>query len=274
MTKLASWANEAYRLAERAGAAIMQIYRQEEPMVVQYKADHSPLTKADTVSHDILFEGLQALHLEGGPVPVLSEEGRAIPFVERQKWKQYWCVDPVDGTKDFLARTDEFTVNVALVIDNQPRIGIIYVPARETGYIAWHGGGAYRCDADGRTPIQTQRVCPKPLRLVVSRYQGLEGLQPWLSALGETTLAHRGSALKFCLLAEGEADLFLRLSPSSEWDNAAGQCILEEAGGTVFSWDGEPLPYNRSGTLEQKRFVAAGDPHFKWPNRLSGQGTK
>lgn len=266
MTQLANWTDYAYKLAVDAGKAIMALYEQEKPIDAQYKADNSPITAADRIAHDIIYAGLSHFPLEEQtPVPVLSEEGKLIPFLERQRWQSYWCVDPLDGTKDFLARNGEFTVNIALLMHNEPILGVIYVPAQKCGYLAWRGGGAYQCDyAGNRERIVTQAPPANPLRLIVSRYHGLEFLQPWLVGLGETTLIHQGSALKFCALAKGEADVFLRLSPSSEWDNAAGQCILQEAGGAVFSWDRQSLPYNRSGTLEQQRFIAVGDASFPW----------
>lgn len=266
MTQLADWTDYAYTLAVDAGNAIMEFYEKGQPVSAQYKEDNSPVTIADHVSHHIIYEGLSGFPLEDQTAaPVLSEEGKLTPFLERQRWQSYWCVDPLDGTKDFLARNGEFTVNIALMMHHEPILGVIYVPAQKCGYLAWRGGGAYRCDEYGnRERIVTQVPPATPLRLVVSHYHGLESLQPWLVGLGEITLLHQGSALKFCALAQGTADVFLRLSPSSEWDNAAGQCILQEAGGAVFTWDRQPLPYNRSGTVEQQRFIAVGDAAFPW----------
>lgn len=264
--QLADWTTYAYTLAIEAGNAIMDFYEQSQPVLPQYKADNSPVTIADHMSHRIIHEGLVNFPLEDGiAAPVLSEEGKQIPFLERQQWQRYWCVDPLDGTKDFLAHNGEFTVNIALLMYNEPILGVIYAPAQQCGYLAWRGGGTYRCDQKGnRTRVVTQVPPADPLRLIVSRYHGLESLQPWLAGLGEIKLIHQGSSLKFCALAQGEADIFLRLSPSCEWDNAAGQCILQEAGGAVFTWDRQPLPYNRSGTLEQQRFIAVGDASFPW----------
>lgn len=267
MNQLADWTEYAYTLAVQAGKAIMKFYDKDQPVTAQYKADNSPVTIADHISHQIIMEGLSQYELDNqSPAPVLSEEGKFIPFLERQLWDRYWCVDPLDGTKDFLAHNGEFTVNIALLMHHEPILGVIYVPAQQCGYLAWRGGGAYRCDNQGnRQRIVTQVPPADPLRLIVSRYHGLESLQPWLAGLGETTLIHQGSSLKFCELARGNADVFLRLSPSSEWDNAAGQCILQEAGGAVFSWDRQQsLPYNRSGTLEQQKFIAVGDLSYPW----------
>lgn len=261
MQDLEKLAKAAQKIAIEAGRTLMTFYQQGEPLIPEYKPDASPLTVADQASHEILNEGLEKISKQ---IPILSEEGRQIPFMVRQQWQEYWCVDPLDGTKDFLKHNDEFTVNIALIREHKPVIGVIYVPAQETAYLAWENGGAYQSIQGGALErIATQRLS-KPLRVAVSRYHGLETLQPWLSSLGETTLIHQGSALKFCTVAKGEADIFLRLSPSSEWDNAAGQCLIEEAGGAVHSFDGQTLAYNCSGTLEQRPFIAIADKTFNW----------
>jgi 3'(2'), 5'-bisphosphate nucleotidase len=264
--QLEQWTQNAFDVAMTAGEKILAFYQQNTDLQTEYKADESPLTIADKAAHDIIFQGLSELVLESKTAPVLSEEGTQIPFVERQAWDRYWCVDPLDGTKDFLERNDEFTVNIALIVNHQPVIGVIYVPAQRCGYMAWRGGGAYRCKNGQTERIFTQTPTQKPLRVLVSRHHGLNHLEPWLARFGETTLIPQGSALKFCSLAAGEADIMLRTGPTSEWDNAAGQCVLEEAGGMVFTPEGDPLTYNRSGTLLQGKFIAVGDKSFNWSN--------
>ena len=270
MTDLATWTTYAYQLAKTAGEKILEHYQSAMPVTADYKADHSPITIADQAAHDIIASGLAGFELDSqGAAPLLSEEGRQIPFLERQKWSRYWCVDPLDGTKEFLERNGEFTVNIGLVINHQPVLGVVYVPALHLGYLAWRGGGAYACDQDGqRSRVLTQTPPSEPLRVLVSRHHGLDYLQPWIARLGPTNLISQGSALKFCTIASGQADLFLRLSPTSEWDNAAGQCILEEAGGAVISLDGQPLTYNRAGILEQNHFMAVGDKTKAWEKYL------
>lgn len=272
-TNLSEWAEHAYRLAREAGDKIMTYYTQTEALETEYKVDNSPLTIADRAAHEIIYQGLVNFALDGqGPAPVLSEEGKQLPFAQRQTWERYWCVDPLDGTKEFLKKNDEFTVNIALIVRHQPVIGILYVPAQRCGYLAWRGGGAFRCESSGeRERIVTQCPAAKPLRVLVSRHYGPNTLRPWLPILGEIDIAYRGSALKFCALASGQADLFLRLSPTSEWDNAAGQCLLEEAGGGVFNLDGTPLSYNHSGSLEQGKFIAVGDKSFNWSKHLRSE---
>jgi 3'(2'), 5'-bisphosphate nucleotidase len=272
MTDIAEWTDYAYRLAWHAGEKILEYYSQAQSIVPNYKADLSPITIADQAAHEIIVSGLTAYVLDqDGPAPILSEEGKEIPFLERQQWSRYWCVDPLDGTKEFLAHNDEFTVNIALIVNHQPVLGVVYVPAQQAGYLAWRGGGAYYCDQQGqRTRILSQASPLQPLRVLVSRHHGLDYVQPWLAHLGETTLIAQGSALKFCTLASGQADILLRLSPTSEWDNAAGHAILEEAGGAVFSLDGQPLIYNRAGILEQRNFVAVGARSYPWEKYFSG----
>lgn len=270
MTQLAKWAEHAFALAMQAGEQILIHYHSEAPLVPDYKTDHSPITIADRAAHDMIVAGLVDYVLdEEGAAPLLSEEGRQIPFLERQHWSRYWCIDPLDGTKEFIARNDEFTVNIALIVNHEPVIGIVYVPAQRLGYLAWRGGGAY-CQAQGqRTRLLTQSPPSKPLRVLVSRHHGITEMQPWLARLGPLDCITQGSALKFCTIAGGHADLLLRLSPTSEWDNAAGHCILEEAGGAVFSLEGQPLTYNRAGILEQSRFIAVGDKNYPWKQVLA-----
>jgi len=270
MTDLAMWTTYAYQLAKEAGEKILAYYQNDIRLVPDFKMDLSPITLADKDAHDIIAKGLADFALDThGPAPLLSEEGKEIPFLERQQWSRYWCVDPLDGTKEFLVRNGEFTVNIALIVNHHPILGIVYVPTERLGYLAWQGGGAYLCDPQGqRTRLITQTPPNEPLRVLVSRHHGLDYLQPWLARLGPTTIISQGSALKFCTIASGGADLFLRLSPTSEWDNAAGQCILEEAGGAVISLDGDPLTYNRSGVLEQNHFMAVGDRTKAWEKYL------
>lgn len=263
--QLADWANYAYQTAVQAGEKIMHYYPQVKSLETEFKADASPLTIADKASHDIIYQALKDYSLDAqGPAPLLSEEGEHPPYLDRQQWQRYWCIDPLDGTKEFLKGIDEFTVNIALIMDHEPVVGVIYVPAQQMGYLAWRGGGAYRCNANGeRQRIVTQSPVLQPLRVLTSRHHGLENLS-LLKNLGETRIMQQGSALKFGTVAEGGADLFLRLSQASEWDNAAGQCLLEEAGGAIFGFNLQPLRYNLSDNLKQGSFVAVGDKLHNW----------
>ncbi len=263
-TPLTRWAEHAYQLAVQAGSEIMHYYAQTT-VETEYKQDNSPLTAADKAAHELIYQGLKEFILdEQGAAPVLSEEGKHIPFIERQHWQRYWCVDPLDGTREFLAHNDEFVVNIALIANHQPIIGIIYVPAKRIGYLAWRGGGAYQCIEETRERIVSKHPVSTPVRVVVSRHCDPLKLQPWLVKLGQTQVEHQGSAWKFGRLAAGEADLIMRLSPTNEWDNAAGHCIVEEAGGAIICLNGEPLEYNRSGSTEQGHFIAVADKSIDW----------
>ncbi|MBI2790672.1 MAG: 3'(2'),5'-bisphosphate nucleotidase CysQ [Gammaproteobacteria bacterium] len=268
-TSLANWADFAYSLAVKAGESILHYYAHTDLLNTEYKADNSPLTQADKASHDIIYDGLSQFDLDiHGPAPVLSEEGQTIDFAVRKTWQRYWCVDPLDGTREFLAHNDEFAVNIALIENHQPIIGIIYIPTQKLGFLAWRGGGAYRCEANGmRHLMQTKRPPHQPFRVMVSRHCNVMRLRT-LFSLGETQVVHQGSASKFGYLADGEADMMLRLTPTSEWDNAAGQCLVEEAGGAVYAINGQPLTYNQSDSLEQGRFIAVGDQSIQWSNLL------
>lgn len=260
---LTQWAYDAYAIAKKAGETLLQYYK--KPVPIDYKAGGSPVTEADRVSHRILLTALGKYPLgKRGAVPVLSEEGLQVPFVERQKWEYYWCVDPLDGTREFLGQRDEFAVNVALIWHQRPVIGVVYAPAIGVGYMAWQKGGAYRCVEGEWQQIYSQAKPAHPVRVIVSRRYSYESTLSWLARLGETRLCYQGSALKFCTLACGEADLCLRLSPTSEWDNAAGHCVLEEAGGALFTTENQPLLYNRSGSLEQRNFIAVGGHDPLW----------
>ncbi len=234
-------------LAREAGRAILAMYQDLNPQV-EYKPDHSPVTQADRISHQILQTGLARLAPDW---PVLSEESVAVPFDERKSWRHFWMIDPLDGTREFLHRTGEFTVNVALIEDDRPVLGVIYAPVIGKLYFAARGTGCYRMDGSVTTPIG---VAPSPagnLRVVVSRRHGLGQETPFQS----TEVRPMGSSLKFCLIAEGAADVYPRHGPTWEWDTAAAQCILEEAGGTVTDLEGNSIRYNKPDLLNSA-FVA------------------
>ncbi len=250
-------------LAKRAGEAILAVYRRD--FQVEYKDDRSPLTKADLAAHQILLEGLSAL---SPSLPVLSEESaQLIPKVRRRGWTRYWLVDPLDGTREFVKRNDEFTVNIALVDDGVAVFGIVYAPALDELAWAADGHGAFLDTASGREPLRTRRS-PTPPVLTISRSHSDAATQAVLAAVGEHEALSVGSALKFIRLAQGAADLYPRLGPTSEWDTAAGQCLLEVAGGALLAPDGRPFRYNQRDTLLNGRFLAFGDPQADWPQRL------
>lgn len=250
----------AVGLAREAGRAILQVYAQA--FTVGNKEDRSPLTEADLRSHAILAAGLRRLTPE---VPVLSEEAEAVPYAERARWDWLWVVDPLDGTREFIQRNGEFTVNVALIHAHRPVLGVVHAPVLATDYYACEGYGAFKVGSDGMAhPIHVARPARRPLRVVGSRSHRGDSLESFLARAGEHELVAIGSALKFCLVAEGAADVYPRLGPTSEWDTAAGQCVLEQAGGQVDDLAGQPLGYNARPGLLNPHFIAFGDADVDW----------
>lgn len=251
-------------IARDAGRAIMQVYAQG--IEVRHKQDESPLTQADIAAHHVIESGLAALVPE---LPVLSEESAVIPFETRRRWREYWLVDPLDGTREFIKRNGEFTVNIALIRDHRPMLGVVYAPALDLMFFATHGGGAFR-QLGNAEPVQV-RVRPyDPARLTVagSRSHADETLSRFLQRLGPHILVSMGSSLKICLVAEGKADVYPRLGPTSEWDTAAAQCILEEAGGKLIGLDGAPFRYNLKESLLNPHFLAVGSSEHDWGRYL------
>lgn len=242
-------------MARNAGDAILRVYCEVDP-AVEYKRDNSPLTQADMASHHLIVEGLAHLTPEW---PVLSEESKEIPYEDRSHWHNFWLVDPLDGTKEFLRRNGEFTVNIALMQGNAPVLGVVYAPAMNVMYYAAQGAGAWKSDgkASSPVPIRTAQSANGHLRVVVSRSHGSgeENLDRFTGGAQRCEFVPMGSSLKFCLVAEGVADLYPRTGPTMEWDTAAAQCIVEQAGGRVTDIDGNPMQYNKP-VLLNPGFVA------------------
>jgi len=253
-------ARAASVIAQRAAEAILEIY--ESDFAVEQKDDRSPLTAADLAAHRLIVAALQELTPE---LPVLSEESAAIAWSERSRWSRYWLVDPLDGTREFVKRNGEFTVNIALIDAHRPILGIVQKPVGGELACAWDGGGAWFGDAAGATlrRIGTRRRA-SPLIVAGSRSHASEHENSLLARLGANTKMPLGSSLKFLRIAAAEADLYLRLGPTSEWDTAAGQCVLEQAGGAVLDFNGKPLTYNARETLLNPDFFAVGDREADW----------
>ena len=246
-------------LAREAGVSVMTIYETGN-VDVQIKADASPLTQADLASHRLIVEGLSRLTPSW---PILSEESTKIPFEQRSAWQRYWLVDPLDGTKEFINRTGEFTVNIALIENGFPILGVVYAPVIERMYFALADFGAFR-EMDGN--VSQINVCDYKhgaVRVVASRSHRGEKLDTFLARIGEYEAISMGSSLKLCLVAEGRADLYPRLGPTMEWDTAAAQCIVEVAGGAVEDINGTRLRYNKPDLLNPE-FVVSGNPPFPW----------
>jgi 3'(2'), 5'-bisphosphate nucleotidase len=231
-------------IAKEAGEAILEIYGTE--FSVEKKADRSPLTEADTRSHQIISRALKAHYPE---IPILSEEGKEIDYARRRKWSRFWLVDPLDGTKEFIKRNGEFTVNIALVEGHAPIWGMIYIPVRAVAYVANVNQGAWKIKDGKRQSLTVKRPLEGTVRVIKSRSHPSPQLEALLDLLPDHEVITRGSALKFCAVAAGEADFYPRFGPTWEWDTAAGQAIVTAAGGVVLDLKGKPLVYNKANLI-------------------------
>lgn len=241
-------------VARQAAAAILAVYDGE--FAVQHKDDRSPLTAADLAAHRCIVSRLAELT---PAIPVLSEESKDHDIADRRQWTRFWLVDPLDGTREFIKRNGEFTVNIALIEDGVAVFGVIQQPV--TGAL-WHGvpgHGAFRRDGGADVAIHARIPAASPLRIAASRSHRDARTQALLDALPGSEVLGCGSSLKFCRIAEGAMDLYPRFGPTSEWDTAAGQAILEAAGGAVLDPQGRPFRYNQRDTLLNGDFIALGD---------------
>ena len=262
-----NWLEPVLRLAAEASERILEIYA--TAFDVATKDDASPLTAADLAAHQVIVAGLQQLTPD---IPVLSEEAASVPFAERSQWQYYWLVDPLDGTKEFVQRNGQFTVNIALIENHEPVLGVVQAPVTGLCYFAARGHGAFRQEpGQAPQPIAVRSLTPdRPVRVVGSRSHGGPGLQAFVARLGAHELVTLGSSLKFCQVAEGAADVYPRLGPTAEWDTAAAQAIVETAGGRVVSAEtGEPLRYNTRDTLLNPHFIVYGDGNGDWLSYIS-----
>ncbi len=257
---------EVSEIAEQAGVKILEVYDSE--FAVEHKDDKSPLTEADRQSHLAIQAGL-----EKTPFPILSEEGKAIEFEERKDWATLWIVDPLDGTKEFIKRNGEFTVNIALIEENQPILGVIYVPVKDQMYIGARGLGAFKIDDYSKISakneatlmadeFQIPKKIDRPYTIVGSRSHMSEETEAYVAKkreeIGEVEMISVGSSLKLCMVAEGLADDYPRFAPTMEWDTAAGQSIVQAAGGKVINWKSkEIMRYNRENLLNDWFLVTA-----------------
>jgi len=252
---LTALADALIPITARAGAAIMAVY--DRAFTVEHKLDNSPLTLADLDSQRVITEGLKRLTPD---IPILSEESAQAPWSERRAWRELWVVDPLDGTREFVKRNGEFTINIALVVDHEAVLGVVSAPAQQLLYWGAAGVGAFR-RREGASAGRIQVAPPAtPLRIVGSRSHMSPQTADYLKKLPPYELAAIGSSLKFCLLAEGRAELYPRFGPTSEWDTAAGQALLEAAGGHVTRLDGHRLRYNCRESLINGDFVAYSHP--------------
>lgn len=246
-------------LSQHASEAILDI-SERKAYQIQSKNDQSPVTEADVRSHQIIKEGLAAIDPD---TPMISEEGEDIPFLERKHWSRFWLVDPLDGTKEFIRNSNEFSVNIALIEDNEPILGVVAVPKLGHYYWSVKGSKAFFQDEKGIHPLHSRDSLQFPVRIAMSRdsSHGRSHELEWAKLLGKINkyeITYYGSALKICLIAADHIDLYPRFGSTGEWDTAAGQCILESAGGKIVNLKGERLKYNAGPTLLNPPFLAVG----------------
>ncbi|CCQ11525.1 3'(2'),5'-bisphosphate nucleotidase [Pseudoalteromonas luteoviolacea B = ATCC 29581] len=242
---------EILNLSREAGKAIMAIYAKD--FAVEYKEDKSPVTDADIAAHQVINAGLKALTPD---IPVLSEENADISWRERQTWQSYWLVDPIDGTKEFIKKNGEFTVNIALIKRGVPVLGVVHAPALNVSYLAAEAIGAFKESGEARIELKVTTIENQgTIKVVGSRSHPSPDLAKFLEQFDEVDMVPKGSSLKLCLVAESAADIYPRLGPTSEWDTAAGQAIAEIAGARVTQLDGSPLRYNQKESYLNPYFI-------------------
>ena len=255
---------DVINIAQASGRLILDIY-QKGQFEQKIKSDNTPVTSADLAANQLVIERLSLLTPD---IPVLSEEDANISLTDRSQWSRYWLIDPLDGTQEFIAGSGDFSTVIALIEHNKPVMGVVYAPVSGVTYYAAQGQGAHKMNADGETEIISTNKHHSPLQaltIAISRRQDINTTQARFDSQYNYDLVALGSAsLKACLVAEGGADCYLRLGPTGEWDTAATQCIVEEAGGRIFNTHITPLSYNQRQTLENPNFIVIGDEQLPW----------
>lgn len=254
-------------IAKAAGSRILELYESE--VDITSKDDDTPLTTADLAANQLIIDSLRELEPD---MPILTEESCGIPFSERFEWDTYWLVDPLDGTREFINRNGEFSVNIALIHKGVSIMGVVHAPVLDVTYWAYRGNGAWKQSDDGEpVPIKVRTAPKKGVTVARSRAPLTGGLlNRFLDKLGEYKEVAMGSALKSCLVAEGRADVYARLGPTSEWDTGAAQCIVEEAGGHITDTKMQNLRYNTKDSLLNPHFFVFGDGEHNWSDYLEG----
>ncbi|SEH65480.1 3'(2'), 5'-bisphosphate nucleotidase [Rheinheimera pacifica] len=258
--------------AREAGAELWQLY-QSGDFQQQQKADLSPVTSADLAANRIIINRLSELTPD---IPIISEESHLIPLAQRQHWPRYWLIDPMDGTQEFVAKSGDFAVSIALVEHGWPALGVIYWPKEEVMYYACRGNGAFK---QRRNLINRMRVnqhqAGQTLKIAVSRRQPLQPIVDLLQSQHDVEYIALGScSLKSCLVAEGKADCYMRLGPTGEWDTGAVHVIVEEAGGKILDSEFTPLSYNQRDTLANPDFMVMGQASIPWPKLIKSRPTE
>lgn len=260
---LDKWIAPCVELAKQAGIAILDFWQQRiESLEIKYKSDNTPFTLADIKAHHILVEGLQRLTPD---LPILSEEGDWPEYAQRARWDAFWLLDPLDGTRGFIRHLKEFSVNIALIVQHVPVLGIIYIPVEEICYYAEQKSGAFK-QIGNQAPVTLQKPfsqhVPELWKVLIGHFQKGQRLMQRIGNKVPFQFIRLNSSIKFGWLAEGRADVYPRLSAICEWDTAAGQCILKAAGGAVVDLQGRALQYNRKTSLLNPDFIALGDPRW------------
>ena len=254
------------QIATEAGRKILPFF--QKSFAHRLKADSSPVTDADLAAHEHLVKALNQLNPRR---VVISEESTASHALSDSITEEYWLIDPLDGTKEFMKGKREFTVNVALIRDGKSVLGVVHAPALGVTYLAQAGEGAWRqVSEDPHVPIRARSAVVQHLTVVASKDHSGPQVKRLLAKLNCPQVTSIGSSLKLCLVAEGRADLYFRDIPTMEWDTAAAQCVVEAAGGRVLTVDGEPLGYGKP-TLKNPSFIVLGDPNFNWRELAPGE---
>lgn len=253
--------NKIIEIAKQAGEAILEVYNSES-IEVERKEDSSPLTAADRKANDVIINGLKENYPD---IPIISEESKDISYETRKDWIYFWLVDPLDGTKEFIKRNGEFTVNIALINNKEPILGVIYVPVQGVTFYAKKGSGSFKLESQSEKVlrINVNKNITEKITVAGSRSHASEAMEGYLNKIKdklncETEIINAGSSLKFCLIAEGKADIYPRLGPTMEWDTGAGQIIVEEAGGVVLDLNKDKMIYNKQ-VLKNEYFIVSSD---------------
>ncbi len=246
-------------ISEKAADEILKFYNADYD--IEEKDDLTPVTSADLAAHHLIVDALSTLTPD---IPVLSEEAAEISFDERKTWETYWLIDPLDGTREFIKKNDEFSVNIALISGQESVFGVIFIPVTRVCYYAIKGQGAYKKTAAETTKISTKKTQRDCLVIAGSRSYQDASLHDFLKKIGQYEIINMGSSIKSCLVAEGKVDIYPRLGPTSEWDTAAAQCIVEESGGFITDTAFKPLRYNTKDILLNPHFLVFADDNFDW----------
>ncbi len=265
-TDLNATARQVVDISIRAGKEILRIYQSN--FSVRRKSNDSPVTEADIAANDVILSSLNELSPD---IPIISEESHIPAFSERSCWQRFWLIDPLDGTRSFVRGGGQFTVNIALIEGNYPILGVVHSPVEQKTYWGTVNSGAFRIDGDGDVPVAIHADCLQKnfIRIIAPKSRLLKAVQEFKNNLESSAIgcevSYSSSSIKFCRIAEGAADIYPNFGPTSEWDTAAAQCVLERAGGSVIDLDGSRVKYNKSDQeMKNPLFLAMGAGQLEW----------